>query len=185
MQTLEDKIATLKKCGLTVSAPFTEKEVFSSVDRQVYDKNGYDMVLVQLGSSEEEEPYRNYSTNVWHFDTEAIEDHGDYKRIAERMVELSGGSLSLQDIKDYVDVENGKAWLSFTFKGKPTRVNFEVHDDWVDTEIFKKFVELLNESDPSKLYLYYDLGGQDCIISCVKKTEFQCLKSGGVNFVPL
>lgn len=184
MQTLEQKLATLEKCGIRLSEPFAVKDLLKSRDRHVY-AEGYNMVLVEMGAEPAEEPFQKRSVNVWYFDTEAIEDHGDYKRIAERMVELTQGSLSLQDIKDHVDIENNEAWLSFTFKGKPMKLNFEVQDDWVDTSIFRRFTELLKESDPSKIYLYYDLGGQDCIIACVKKTEFECLKSNGINFVPL
>lgn len=93
--------------------------------------------------------------------------------------------MALQDIKDYVDIENEEPWLSFTFKGKPMKFNFEVNDDWVDALIFRTFTELLKKSDPSKIYLYYDLGGEDCIIACVKKIQFECLKSNGIKFVPL
>jgi hypothetical protein len=35
------------------------------------------------------------------------------------------------------------------------------------------------------IFIYYDLGGQDCIISCVTKNDFGCLKSQGLNFVAL
>ena len=185
MQTLEQKLATLEQCGIRLSEPFTVNDLLQSTRRHRYDKSEYDTLLVEMGMEPDEEPYQKRSANVWYFDTEAIEDHGDYIRIAERMVELTQGSLSLQDIKDYVDIENDEAWLTFTFKGKPMKLDFHVQDDWIDTSIFRKFTELLQESDLSKIYLYYDLGGQDCIIACVRKTEFECLQSKGINFVPL
>jgi hypothetical protein len=183
--TLEDKLATLKTCGLQLSDPFTTKDLLKSIDRKTYEEPGYDLVLVGLGGSEEQEPFRDYSKNLWYFDTEAIEDTGDYKEIAERMVEMSEGSLPLTNIQDHVDIEAGEAWLSFDFKGKPIKVNCAVKDDFVDPAIFVKFVELLNESDPSKIYVYYDLGGQDAIIGCVTKSNYECLKNQGLKFVPL
>jgi len=43
----------------------------------------------------------------------------------------------------------------------------------------------LRESDPTKIFIYYDLGGQDCLVGCVKKSELECLQSKGLKFVPL
>ena len=186
MPSLEEKLATLKKCGIGLTPPYTVKDLLESIDRQTLEMPGYDMLLVSLGSSDEE-PYRKLSVNVWYLDTETIYDNGDYKQIAERLVEMTQGALVLQDIKDHVDFSKAEAWISFTFKGRPMKVNLAINDDWVDTRIFAMFVELLKESDPSKIYLYNDFGGggQDCVISCVKKTELECLKRAGIKFVPL
>ena len=184
-KTLEEKLTILENCGLKLSAPFTTHDLLESWSREEYEETGFDSVLVGLGMTEEREPWRNHCINLWHFDTEAIEDNGAYKRIAERMVAMTQGSLTLENIHDHVDVDNNQAWLSFTFKGKAIKIACKVHDDWVDPSIFGKFVELLNQSDPSKIYIYYDLGGQDCIIGCVTKSQFECLKNLGLKFEPL
>lgn len=183
--TLETKLEVLKSCGLQLAVPFTIKDLLTARDREEYEKDDWEAVLLGLATTEEDEPYRNYSVNLWYFDTECIEDNGDYKRIVERMVEMSQGSFKLEDIKDHVDLESDVAWLSFKFKGKEMKFDLKVQDDWVDATIFGKFVELLKESDPSKLYIYYDLGGQDCIIGCVTRSEFDCLRSKGMKFTPL
>ena len=184
-KTLENKLEELKACGLQLSPPFTVEDLLKSWERKEYEKDDFDLVLVGLGMTEEQEPWRFHSANLWHFDTECIEDNGDYKKIAERLVEMTRGSLQLEDIKDHVDVEGGEAWLSFKFKGKQVKMDWKVQDDWVDSAIFSKFVELLRDSDPSKMYIYYDLHGQDCIIGCVTKNDFECLRNKGVNFVAL
>jgi len=169
--TLEQKLELLADGGLKLAEPFTTNDLLVSWVRKEYEKPGFNMVLVGLGMTEEQEPWRNHCVNLWHFDTECIEDHGNYKKIAERMAELTQDSLHLENIRDYVDVENEVAWFSFSFKGQEIKVECKVEDDWVDTIIFAKFVELLNTADPSKVYIYYDLGGQDCIIGCVSKGE--------------
>lgn len=184
-KTLEEKLAVLEKCGLRLAPPFSVDELLQSWNRQDYEKEGFDLVLVGLGMTEEKEPWRNHCVNLWHFDTECIEDSGDYKRIAARMMEMSQGSLMLQNIEDHVDVEKNQAWLSFTFRGKRIKFECKVKDDWVDPAVFGRFVQLLSQSDPSKIYIYHDLGGQDCIIGCVTRSEFECLKSQGLKFVPL
>ena len=53
------------------------------------------------------------------------------------------------------------------------------------TGLLAHFVDLLAKSDPSKIYLYYDLHGQDCLIACVTKTQFAGLKTAGIAFRPL
>ena len=183
--TLERKLEVLADCGLKLADPFTPEDLLKSWDRGKYEEPGFDMVLVGLGITEEQEPWRNHCVNLWHFDTECIEDHGDYKKIAERMVEMTQGALVLENIEDYVDVEKETAWLSLSFRGQQTKIECKVQDDWVDTDIFAKFVELLGMADPSKIYIYYDLGGQDCLIGCVTKDSLKKLNSLGIKFVPL
>ena len=183
--TLEQKLEVLAGCGFRLAQPFTCDDLLRTWNRVDYQKPGYELVLVGLGMTEEQEPWRNHCVNLWHFDTECIEDHGDYKKIVERMVEMSEGSLSLENIQDYVDVDKREAWLSFAFRGKAIKIPCKVQDDWVDSAIFGRFTELLAQSDPSKTYVYYDLGGQDCLIGCVTKEQLQNLNRQGIKFVPL
>src|SRR5262249_35078143 len=144
--TLEGKLAILAQCGFRLAPPFEVDDLLESWDREEYEQKGYDTVLVGLGMTEEQEPWRNHCANLWHFDTECIEDHGAYKQIVERMSEMAQGSLALGDIQDYVDIEEGKAWVSFVFQGKHSRINCEVNDDWVDPQIFGAFDQLLKQS---------------------------------------
>jgi hypothetical protein len=182
---LEDKLAVLEECGLALAPPFTVDDLLASWKREEYEAEGYDLVLVGLGMTEEQEPWRDHCVNLWHFDTECIEDKGDYARIASRMAEMVQGGLPLEQIEDHVDVEAGKAWFSFVLGGARVRIDCAVDDDWVDTTIFGRFVDLLKKSDPSKLFIYYDLGGQDCIIGCVTKGQLSRLQEHGLAFEPL
>ncbi len=183
--TLEQKLEVLAGCGLKLSDPFTTKDLLISWKREDFEKPGFDLVLVGLGMTEEKEPWRHHCANLWHFDTECIEDHGSYKRIVERMVEMAHGALPLENIRDHVDVEKAEAWVSFTFRNEEIKIECTVEDDWVDPAIFAKFVELLATSSPDKVFIYYDLGGQDCIIGCVTRDELKQLNHQGIGFVPL
>ncbi len=184
-KTLEQKLEVLARCGLKLTDPFTVNDLLTSWSREEYEKAGFELVLVGLGMTEEQEPWRNHSVNLWHFDAECIEGHGDYKRIVEHMAEMTQGSVILENIQDYVDWEKEEAWFSFSFQGKEIKVDCVVNDDWVDVSIFDTFIELLNTADPSNIYIYYDLGGQDCIIGCVSKENLKALKKNGIKFVPL
>jgi hypothetical protein len=183
--TLEQKLEVLASCGFRLAEPFTCDDLLKSWSRADCEKPGYDLVLVGLGMTEEQEPWRSHCVSLWHFDTECIEDHGDYKRIAERMAEMAGGSLIIANVQDHVDVENEEAWLSFSCGGKDIKIQCEVQDDWVDPTVFSRFVELLAQSDSSKIYVCYELGGQDCLIGCVTREELKKLNRKGIKFAPL
>jgi len=184
-KTLEEKLAALAACGFELREPFKVESLLESWRREDYEKPGLDLTLVGLGMEHESAPYQHHCINLWHFDTECIEDHGSYADIVNRMVELTQGSLVFQNIEDYVDIEEEVAWFSFTFNGETIKVQCAVDDDWVDTSVFGRFVFLLAQSDRSKLYVYYDLGGQDCMIGCVTQEQFSKLKQLSPKFEPL
>ncbi len=176
--TIEEKLDSLAECGLKLRDPFGVSDLIRSWGREALDKPGYDLALVCLGMTQEEPPWTPHCDNLWHFDTECIEDDGSYVRIAKRMEEIAQDSLPLSDLQDHVDIENGIAWLRFTCHGQPIQVDCAVADDWVDAGIFRHFVSLLAKCDPSKIFLYCDLGGgQDCIIGCVTREQFNKLKT--------
>jgi hypothetical protein len=175
-ESLEEKLEALASCGITLRPEFSIDDLLSSWDRAEYEEPGFELTLVGIGMTQEEPPWKPRSENLWHFDTECIEDHGAYAAIAKRMVELAGGSLPLTDIEDYVDIEECKAWLSFKLESKSIKIDLAVEDDWVDSKIFGHFARLLAEKDRSKTYLYYDLGGQDCIIGCLDRENYQKLR---------
>jgi hypothetical protein len=174
--TIEEKLRALAECGLKLKDRFGVPDLVESWGREALDRPGYDLALVCLGMTEERPPWTPHCDNLWHFDTECIEGDGSYARIAKRMAEMAQGSLPLSDFQDHVDMERGKAWLRFNCRGKLVHIVCEVEDDWVDSSIFGHFVHLLAECDPNKLFIYYDLRGQDCIIGCVTRQQFDKLK---------
>lgn len=136
-----------------------------------------------MGGELEVEPFQYASDNIWHFDTECIEDHGDYAKITHRMLDLAGDALPLEGIEDYVDIEEGEAWLAFNSNGKGYKWTAAVEDDWVDPNILSQFAELLAERNAGKRFTYFDLEGQDCLIGCSTPEQFERLKDEtGLNF---
>ncbi len=182
---LERKLEILARCGIGLTPPFQGRDLLESWPRKDFEKPGFNMVLVGIGMTEERPPWRNHSVNVWHFDSECIEGPGSYSRIAERMKEMARGSLPIENIRDDVRDDGSQAWLAFDYRGQEIRIDCEVHSDWVDFEVFGHFVRILAESDPDKVYIYYDLGGQDCILACVTRLQLEQLKANGVGFCEL
>lgn len=176
--TIEEKLAALARCGLKLKDQFSMADLEESWGREALDEPGWDLVLVCLGMTQEEPPWTPHCDILWHFDSECIEDDGDYIKIAKRMMEMTQGSLVFSDIEDHVDIETGEAWLHFKCHGDPIHITCEVQDDWVDLDLFSRFVELLEEYDPGKIFIHHDLGGQgqDCIIGCVTREQFASLQ---------
>jgi hypothetical protein len=183
--TLEQKLMILSECGLSLAPDFTVGDLLESWSREEFEKPGFAMTLVGLGMTEEQPPWRNHCVNLWHFDTECIEDEGSYVGIAKRMAEMTQGALSIRNVKDEVDIEAGVASLAFEHEGTPVRLDLDVNDDWVDPAVFSLFVRLLAISDPSRIFLHLDLKGQDCILACVSRDQFSALARAGVGFEPL
>jgi len=174
--TIEEKLHALAECGLKLKDQFGVTDLADSWGRDALDEPGWNLTLVCLGMTHEEPPWIPHCDNLWHFDTECIEGDGSYVRIAKRMSDMAQGSMPLSDIQDHVDIDAGDAWLRFECQGKPVKIDCEVQDDWVDTSLFGHFVELLAKCDPGKLFIYYDLGGQDCIMGCVTRAQYASLQ---------
>ena len=183
-RTLEAQLADLAECGVSLRADRTADELLMSFPREEYEKTPT-LLIVMLGSEVEAEPWgRHFSDNVWHFDTEYIEDHGAYADIAQHMRILAGGALPLEDIKDYVDLEEGVAWLEFTLDGETYHWDATVNDDWVDPAILSRLAGLLVERDQGVRFTYLDLGGQDCVLGAATPQQLECLQAKcGVGFV--
>lgn len=174
--TIEEKLRALAECGFELKDPFDVSDLIESWGREALDQPGFNLALVCLGMTEEGPPWTPHCENLWHFDTECIEGDGSYVSIAKRMAEMARGSLPLSEIEDHVDIEEGRAWLRFSCGGAPVRIDLAVDDDWVDASIFGTFVGLLAKHDSGKLFIYSDLGGQDCIIGCTARAQFEKLR---------
>ena len=180
---VEEQLARLSACGISLKPDFSRDIIFSFGEEEDFEREPYLLLLTVLGGEAEEEPYGFLSSDIWHFDTECIEDHGDYARIAMRVEELACGDLPLERIEDYVDVGEGRAWLAFTLDGEAYKLELEVDNDRADTDVFGKFDSLLRGRHTSKRFTYLDLGGQDCLIGCSTPEQLENLRATtGLDF---
>lgn len=181
---LEKQLDKLATCGIRLLPEITIENLLAEYDRQKYEEEPFVLLLTVMGDELDREPFTYTSNDIWHFDTECIEDHNAYVRVAMRLAELAGSDFPLEDIKDYVDIEEEQAWLSFRLEGQEYKWTAVVEDDWVDTDIIDRFAKLLMKRKCGKRFTYYDLGGQDCLIGCSTREQFKRLKSvTGLNFL--
>lgn len=194
---LEKQLQVLSECGIRLLPGITTEHLLASYDREIFEEEPFEFLLATLGGEVEVEPFGLFTENLWHFDTECIEDHGSYTKIAQRMKDLADGALPLQEIEDYVDIEEGEAWLSFKLKGEKVKWEAEVSDDWVDPKILSRFALLLDSQATvasrvadflflpfgRKRFTYLDLKGQDCLLGCSTSRQLRKLrKETGLDF---
>jgi hypothetical protein len=161
----EQQLETLARCGITLAPGVTADALLNVVDREGFEADPYRLLLTCMGNQAEDGP-RYLSDNIWHFDTECIEDHGAYVAIARRLTQLAQRELPLEEITDFVDVDARTAHVAFRLDGKSYRWDANVEDDWVDASILSRFAELLEHVGKGRRFTYIDLGGQDCLIGC-------------------
>ncbi len=122
------------------------------------------------------------SNDVWHFDFEAVEDHGSYIDIVKNCIRLSKSAIKISKLKDYVDIEQGVAKVTFHSLSKEYVFDLEVDNDWADPNLFSKLNDLLNEAGSHKKFCKHDFG-QDCLIVCKSRDEIKSINSAtGLQF---
>lgn len=180
---LEEQLETFAQCGIRLRPEFSVETLLESFPREKYETSRYIGTLIRMGGELEREPFTPLSNNIWHFDTECIEEEGDYARIAERMRDLAQSELPIENIRDRVDIENGDAWLEFDLRGETIHWGARVKDGWIDPEILSNFCALLEQQDGTRRFTYFDLKGQDCLIGCATEEELRRLRRAtGLKF---
>lgn len=174
----EEQLQNLAGCGIKLRSEFLPEILFEDWTKEEFEKEPFELLLIALGDEKElsDGQWTFLSDNIWHFDAECIEGNGSYINIAERLRDLAGDDLPLQNIKDYVDIDEESAWLEFTLDSKDYHLNFEVSDDWADTEIFNVFAQLLQNRNPNKNFTYFNFNSQDGLIGCSTSEQLKTIK---------
>ncbi|HEU5118745.1 MAG TPA: hypothetical protein VFT74_19275 [Isosphaeraceae bacterium] len=132
--TLEQQLARLAELGLQLDEGITIDDILYTFGRTEYENQPFDLLLFVLGIDVERAPWgRPICSRVWNFDTECITSTGDYVRVVKRLCLVAGQPDYLKDVRDFVDVDAGKAWLKYRVEGTHRDWPVIVNDDWVDT----------------------------------------------------
>src|SRR5262249_37205244 len=146
-RSFDQQLATLARCGIRLAPGAAPEDLMAEFSREELEADPFRLLLVCMGDRTEAGEVAGGSgypsDNIWHFDTECIEDRGSYAAIARRLRELAQGELPLTDITDDVDLDGGTAHVAFLLAGQGYRWDAEVKDDWVDPSILSRFADLL------------------------------------------
>lgn len=179
-KTLEEKIAALAEVGVVVNPERTIEEMLESYGREEYEQEGFDSLLFTLASEVESGLGAGacYTNQLYSFDTECIEDHGDYARIAMRFAEMFRDEFEIKAISDKVDCDNETAELRFECGDKRYHKAFVLTDDWLDVEVFELFIQASNDMKSQRKIGFADSDGQDiwlCVMTLSQMKAFNKL----------
>lgn len=160
----EVQLETFKRLGFKINGDIVLSQVWKKEDIVQFEHTPYSIMYMELGRTVQKEPWTPLTNQCWDFDTEAIEDNGAYIEIMKNLERITRGEIKFENLKDYVDVEGEKAWVSFEIKGVEYKWNLKVDDDWADPNLFTKVVGLTNKLKTRGKFTYFDTGGQNAVI---------------------
>ncbi|AFY94313.1 hypothetical protein [Chamaesiphon minutus] len=130
---LEAQLDKLAKLGLVINPEITIEDILFSFDRQALESDPFKLLLFAFGSEVEREPKgRRICNRVWNFDPECVAATGDYVKIVQQLCLLGGDADYLQEIVDYIDLDEGECWLEYTLGDTTQHWEIEPNDDWAD-----------------------------------------------------
>lgn len=173
----EEQLSKLNQCGIKQSSSATIDDLYIWGDKDKIEKTPYITLVEAFASDIEREPYSPVCNKLWMCDYERIEDHGAYAEIIERLELMTNNSLGLENISDYVDVEEEKAWIQFEYKGQTIKWVAKIDNDWMDPDIIVKYDLLLKESgSDTRIYSNHTDYGQVAFFAGLSEEEYTCLK---------
>jgi hypothetical protein len=185
--TFEEQLNTFKELGFDLNPEVRPSDIDQwKASYKNFDEPTYQWIYQTLGSIIEREPWTPVTNKCWDFDMEAIEDHGAYVEIMENISRITNGELVFENLQDYVDLEEGKAWVSFTCNRDSYKWDLKVDNDWADGDLFDKVQALTDKYRTKGKFTYFDTGGQDFVLGFHTAEELQKIKqTTGLNIVIL
>ncbi|HMV09527.1 MAG TPA: hypothetical protein PK325_09835 [Cyclobacteriaceae bacterium] len=183
--TFEEQLETFKHLGFILNPGIDTADITRwAGGHKEFEDHPYQLMYQALGSINELEPWISLTNRCWDFDLEAIEDHGAYVYIMENISRITNGDLVFKDIQDYVDIEEGKAWVSFTCNGDNYKWDLRVDDDWTDGELFDKVQALAQKYKTNGKFTFFNTGGQDFVLGYHTPEELEKIrKATGLDIV--
>jgi hypothetical protein len=133
--TPEQQIEELNQLGLSLNDGVTIDDFLYSWDRKEYEEMPFDLLLITFGFEIEREPEgRFFCDQAWDFDVECVYESGIYVEIVTQLCRVAGMPNLITNAEDFVDVENGEAWLRYTIDGKARDYTIAVDNDLADPE---------------------------------------------------
>ena len=185
-KTVEAMLTELAAVGIELHPGISVDQLLADHPRAAVEEGGFELLLAVMGDEQFDpktfEVLNPLSDDVWHFDTEAIEDHGAYVRIVENCSRLTGGDLKFEGVRDYVDVEKEIAWVEVSTNGRSDRIDLKIDNDWVDPKIFAKLQDWLDQAGSGRRFAVQGLG-QDVLLICKQPEQIRMInRASGLRF---
>ena len=180
-----EQLEVFKKLGFSLNAGVE----ISDIDRwengfEEFEEQPYHLMYITLGQTIERDPWIPITNKCWDFDLEAIDDHGAYIEIMENISRITNGALVFKDLQDYVDIEEGKAWVAFSCNGDNYKWDLKIDDDWADGDLFDKVQSLTEKYKTKGKFTFFNTGGQDFVLGYYTQEELGNIKQAtGLDIV--
>jgi hypothetical protein len=175
--TFEEQLETFKQLGFNLNTGTDTSDINRwQGGHKEFEDQPYHLMYQTLGLTIEREPWTPLTNKCWDFDLEAIEDHGAYVDIMKNISRITNGDLVFENIQDYVDIEEGKSWVSFTCKGDSYKWDLKVDNDWADGDLFDKVQALTEKYKTKGKFTFFNTGGQDFVLGYYTSEELEKIK---------
>jgi hypothetical protein len=165
--TLEQQIETLAELGFHLNEGRTIDDLLYSLSREHYENRPFHLILYLYGGVVERAPWdKLICSKVWNFDTECVENTGDYVSIVESLCRISGQSERITEIVDSVDWDSNTAWLEYTVDGQKRHWTIEIDNDWADMLTVS---HVMNDLETDHHWFYSMDGGQSMLLFYLDK----------------
>lgn len=183
--TFEEQLETFKQLGFILNPGINTADINRwGGGHKEFEDHPYQLMYQTLGSTLEREPWTPLTDKCWYFDLEAIEGHGAYVNIMENISRITNGDLVFKDIQDYIDIEEGKAWVSFMCNGDNYKWDLKVDNDWADGDVFDKVQALAQKYKTNGKFTFFNTGGQDFVLGYHTPEELEKVrKATGLDIV--
>ena len=143
---LEEQIQKLSELGISLNEGVSIDDLLISFSREEYEQSPYDLILFVYGIEIEVEPWgRYFSDRAWNFDVEAIEGDGSYVEIVRQFHRITGNAKRLENLFDEVDLESGRARVSYEIDGLARAMEPKIDNDWADPQAVEMIMKDLAE----------------------------------------
>lgn len=172
---LDKQLSEFENLGIKLNKGVSKNELLKLHTTDEYESTPWELLYIAFGH-EAEGKLKYISNNCWHFDAESIEGDGSYADIIRNLGRISNGEMNFTNIKDNVDVDNEKAWVSFEINGDKYKYELKVDADWADGQLFDKIQGLAKKYNTRGKFTMYQMG-QDGIIGYIATENLSALKA--------
>ncbi len=163
--TFQEQFEIFKQLGFTLNKGVDTSDINRwQGGYKEFEDQPFHLLYQTFGQTIEREPWTPITNKCWDFDLEAIEDHGAYIDIMQNISRITNGELKFENLKDYVDIEEKRAWVSFICNGDNYKWDLKVDDDWADGDLFDKVQDLAYKYKTNGRFTYFNTGGQDFVL---------------------
>jgi hypothetical protein len=120
---LEQQLSELAAIGITLDPGVTIDDLLDFDCREDYEAEPFDFLTFVIGGEVQRGALlgRPMCRRVWTVFEPCIEHDGDYVRIVDRLVSMTGAEDRVSEVRDRVDRDAGGVWVEYTLDGSKRR----------------------------------------------------------------